>query len=118
MSKAFVAAIHAFVHAQGVPLITFEKGQRKDEVMAEHLAGFTAPQQRGHGGSAAVGRARPTTLDQTARSRLFPGALRAAHEPKLPRRHPRPQGREGRDRELIRIADHQRDDLGRNGRLD
>jgi len=44
MSKAFVAAIHAFVHAQGVPLITFAKGQRKDDVMAEHLTRFTAPE--------------------------------------------------------------------------
>jgi hypothetical protein len=37
-----VAAIHAFVQDQGVPLITFEKGQRKDDVMAQHLARFTA----------------------------------------------------------------------------
>ena len=44
ISKAFVDAIHAFAHAQGVPLITFEKGQRKDDVMAEHLARFTAPE--------------------------------------------------------------------------
>jgi len=44
ISKAFVAAIHAFVHDQGVPLITFEKGQRKDDVMAEHLARVTAPE--------------------------------------------------------------------------
>jgi hypothetical protein len=29
------------VAAQGVPLIVFEKGQRKDEVMAAHLARFT-----------------------------------------------------------------------------
>jgi len=42
ISKAFVAAIHAFVHEQGVLLITFEKGQRKDDVMAAHLARFTA----------------------------------------------------------------------------
>ena len=42
MTEGFVAAIHAFVHAQGVPLITFEKGQRKDDVMAKHLARFTA----------------------------------------------------------------------------
>ena len=27
ISKAFVAGIHAFVHGQGVPLITFAKGQ-------------------------------------------------------------------------------------------
>jgi len=44
ISKAFVAAIHAFVHDQGVPLITFEKGQRKDDVMAAHLARFPAPE--------------------------------------------------------------------------
>jgi hypothetical protein len=44
ISKAFVAAVHAFVAAQGVPLITFEKGQRKDDVMATHLARSTAPE--------------------------------------------------------------------------
>ena len=44
ISKAFVTAIHAFVHAQGVPLITFAKGQRKDDVMAEHLKHFCAPE--------------------------------------------------------------------------
>ena len=44
ISKTFVAAIHAFVQEQGVPLIPFEKGQRKDDVMAEHLAHFTAPE--------------------------------------------------------------------------
>ena len=44
ISKGFVAAIHAFVQEQGVPLIAFAKGQRKDDVMAEHLKGFTAPE--------------------------------------------------------------------------
>ena len=56
ISKAFVAAIHTFVHAQGVPLITFEKGQRKDDVMAEHLTRFTAPE-----GVVFVGRAQEKT---------------------------------------------------------
>ena len=41
ISRAFIAAIEAFVAAQRVPLITFEKGQRKDDVMAAHLARFT-----------------------------------------------------------------------------
>jgi len=41
ISKAFVAAIDAFVAEQGVPLITFEPGQRKDDVMAAYLARFT-----------------------------------------------------------------------------
>lgn len=56
ISKAFVAAMHAFVHAQGVPLIAFEKGQRKDDVMAEHLTRFTAPE-----GVVFVGRAQEKT---------------------------------------------------------
>jgi hypothetical protein len=42
ISRAFIATIEAFVAAQGVPLITFEKGQRKDDVMAAHLARFPA----------------------------------------------------------------------------
>ena len=41
MSKAVVAAIEAFVAMHALPLITFEKGQRKDAVMAQHLARFT-----------------------------------------------------------------------------
>lgn len=42
MSRAFVAAIEAYVHRHDIPLITFAKGQRKDDVAAEHLARFTA----------------------------------------------------------------------------
>jgi hypothetical protein len=56
ISKAFVAAIHAFVQEHGVPLITFEKGQRKDAVMAEHLKRFPAPE-----GVVFVGRAQEKT---------------------------------------------------------
>jgi len=41
MSRAFVAAIDAFVAEHALPLIAFEKGQRKDDVMAQHLARFT-----------------------------------------------------------------------------
>src|SRR2546422_6624529 len=44
ISHAFIAAIEAFVTAQRVPLITFEKGQRKDDVMAAHLSRFTEPE--------------------------------------------------------------------------
>src|SRR2546427_10238476 len=40
MSQAFVAAIEAFVAEHALPLISFEKGQRKDAVMAQHLARF------------------------------------------------------------------------------
>jgi hypothetical protein len=42
ISQAFIAAIERFVVEQGVPLITFAKGQRKDDVMAAHLARCTA----------------------------------------------------------------------------
>jgi hypothetical protein len=42
ISLAFVAAIERFVREQDVPLITFMKGQRKDDVAKEHLARFTA----------------------------------------------------------------------------
>jgi hypothetical protein len=44
ISQAFVAAIEAFVAEHRVPLITFEKRQRKDDVMAAHLARFTVPE--------------------------------------------------------------------------
>jgi hypothetical protein len=55
-SKAFVAAIQGFVAEQGVPLVTFQKGQRKDDVMAEHLKRFPAPE-----GVVFVGRAQEKT---------------------------------------------------------
>jgi hypothetical protein len=41
ISHAFVEAIAAFVREQEIPLIIFKKGQRKDEVAAEHLARFS-----------------------------------------------------------------------------
>lgn len=45
MSRQFVADIHAFARATGVPLVRFAKGQRKDDVMHEYLAGFTGTDQ-------------------------------------------------------------------------
>jgi hypothetical protein len=42
MSKAFVAAIHRFADDQGVPMVEFAKGQRKDEVAHGYLAAFEA----------------------------------------------------------------------------
>jgi hypothetical protein len=38
LTRAFVQAIEQFVKDQQVPLITFEKGRRKDEVAAEFRA--------------------------------------------------------------------------------
>jgi hypothetical protein len=40
MSEEFVEAIERFVDAEGVELITFEKGQRKDDIAQEYLAQF------------------------------------------------------------------------------
>jgi len=42
ISRTFVAAIERFVREQDVPLITFTKGQRKDDVAKAHLARFEA----------------------------------------------------------------------------
>ncbi|MDQ4070248.1 MAG: hypothetical protein M3203_12375 [Actinomycetota bacterium] len=39
MTKDFVAAIHRFVGDQGVDLVHFEKGQRKDDVAQAYLSG-------------------------------------------------------------------------------
>lgn len=41
MSRAFVAAIEAYVRRHALSLITFAKGQRKDDVAADYLARFT-----------------------------------------------------------------------------
>jgi hypothetical protein len=40
MTTAFVQAIERFATRQGVPIITFAKGQRKDEVAATYLAAY------------------------------------------------------------------------------
>src|ERR1039458_3100297 len=44
MSKAFVADIHHFIAARGLELVHFAKGQRKADVTARMLAGFTGPE--------------------------------------------------------------------------
>jgi hypothetical protein len=41
MSERFVAAITRFVETEAVDLVTFEKGQRKDDVAQQYLATFT-----------------------------------------------------------------------------
>jgi DNA-binding HxlR family transcriptional regulator len=40
MSRHFVAALEGFVARHEVPLVKFRKGERKDQVMAEHLRKF------------------------------------------------------------------------------
>src|SRR3954462_10272106 len=41
MTKAFVADIHGFVAARGLELVSFAKGQRKDDLAQQFLATFT-----------------------------------------------------------------------------
>ena len=42
MTRSFVAALEDFAAQRGVPLEQFRKGQRKDDVMAEHLRQFSS----------------------------------------------------------------------------
>ena len=42
LSLAFLAAIERFVREQAVPLLTFSKGQRQDDVAKAYLARFEA----------------------------------------------------------------------------
>ena len=40
MSRAFVAKLESFTAQHEIPLVQFRKGQRKDDVMKEHLRKF------------------------------------------------------------------------------
>ena len=42
ITDRFVAAVHRFADTEGIPWVDFVKGQRKDDVMHQQLAGFTA----------------------------------------------------------------------------
>src|SRR3954447_5233424 len=44
ISDAFIQAITDFTDAHAIPVLTFAKGQRKDDVAAEHLARFSQPE--------------------------------------------------------------------------
>src|SRR4051812_31919929 len=57
MTEAFAAAVHRFARDEGVPWVDFAKGQRKDDVMHEHLARFTKEE-----GVLFVGRAQEKTV--------------------------------------------------------
>ena len=68
-SEAFGKAMHRFARDQQVPWVDFAKGQRKDDVMHEHLAGFTEPE-----GVLFIGRAQEkTTLFRTEKRRNAEG---------------------------------------------
>jgi hypothetical protein len=65
ISHAFATAVQAFVQEHAVPLLTFQKGQRKDDVAAEYLARF-----QGDEGILFVGKAQETaTIFRTEKRR-------------------------------------------------
>lgn len=68
MTNAFVSAIHRFVKTEGIPLVDFKKGERKDDIAKQHLASF-----RGKEGVLFVGRAQE-------RARVFRSERRRAEE--------------------------------------
>jgi hypothetical protein len=44
ITRRFVAAIEKFVHDHALPLVSFDKGQRKEDVAAQFRASFAAPE--------------------------------------------------------------------------
>src|SRR4051794_11731441 len=65
ITDRFVAAVHRFAKDEAIPWVDFVKGQRKDDVMHEHLTRFTAAE-----GVLFIGRAQEkTTLFPTERRR-------------------------------------------------
>src|SRR5258708_1273124 len=75
MTRTFVAALEDFVARHEIPLVQFEKGQRKDTVMAEHLRRFGREEGVGF-----VGKAQENT----------PGCrTKRARSPKTGRPYPR-----------------------------
>src|SRR4051794_5890461 len=73
ISDGFSAAMRRFARDRGVPWVDFVKGQRKDEVMHAHLAGFEAA--RRSEGVLFIGRAQEKTgLFRTERRRNAQGA--------------------------------------------
>jgi len=56
ITDRFAREMHRFAAARSIPWVDFVKGQRKDDVMHEHLAGFTAQE-----GVVFIGRAQEKT---------------------------------------------------------
>src|SRR5207237_7583113 len=56
ISNSFIAGVERFVEQEQIPLITFTKGQRKDDIAKEYLARFG-----GNGGILFVGKVLETT---------------------------------------------------------
>src|SRR2546428_33655 len=77
MSKRFVDALEQFAATQGVDLVTFKKGQRKDDVAKEYLSTFTGDD----GVQDIANHLEPAKIDAVVRkwSRRLPHPFVAAH---------------------------------------
>src|SRR6202521_1093746 len=82
MTERFVQAIEQFVATEGVDLVTFEKGQRKDDVAQEYRARFT-----GEEGVLFVGKAQEkasvfrTEKRRDAAGKTYPWIIRSTAMP-------------------------------------
>ena len=82
MSERFVQAIERFVATEGLDLMTFEKGQRKDDLAQQYLASFT-----GEEGVLFVGKAQEkahvfrTEKRRDAQGKTYPWIIRSTAMP-------------------------------------
>src|SRR2546428_8907619 len=82
MSQRFVDTIERFVDTEGVDLVTFEKGQRKDDVAQQYLASF-----EGDEGVLFVGKAQArasvfrTEKRRDAQGKKYPWIIRSTAMP-------------------------------------
>ena len=82
MSERFVDALERFVHTEGIDLVTFEKGQRKDDVAQQYLAAF-----KGEEGVLFVGKAQEkasvfrTEKRRDADGKRYPWIIRSTAMP-------------------------------------
>jgi hypothetical protein len=82
MSEGFVKAIDRFAETEGVDLITFEKGQRKDDVAQQYLARF-----EGEEGVLFIGKAQEkanvfrTDKRRDAQGKTYPWIIRSTAMP-------------------------------------
>ena len=71
MSKAFIAAVDRFVRREQIPLITFTKGQRKDDIAKEYRSRFSKPR-----GSSSWARPRRRHRSSAPRNAAIPKPVR------------------------------------------
>jgi hypothetical protein len=82
MRERFVEAIERFVEREGIDLVTFEKGQRKDDVAQPYLASFT-----GEEGVLFIGKAQEKTSvfrtekRRDAQGKTYPWIIRSTAMP-------------------------------------